>query len=254
MASITLDSKEWLKHLGQFDSAINDLTLSLSDTADALDYSVGYQTHYFTVSETYEGAITKGGTITISDLDKVCAFLRKCEGDVTFKQVSNGKTLYITNNELKMQLPVTDCISNKLVPTYESLVDASMANGWLTFGQGEYPVHGDADLSQMLRLSSLKKLLNTGADYHFTANAESGEISIHAGKQHDVRLFATTNLSNTVGPAYSVKANFGSWLLPCLAYIQPGNRQIHFGPSTALVIEQEGANSYRLLIVIDQEE
>ena len=254
MASMTLDSKEWLKHLGQFDSAINDLTLKLIEMGSQLAYSVAYQTHYFTVSESYAGAITKGGTITISDLDKVCIFLRKCSGDVTFKQISNGKTLFITNSELKMQVPVTDCISIKLTPTYEKLISDSIANMWQTFGQGSYPVHGVADLSEMLKLSSLKKLLNTGADYNVTANAESGEISIHAGKQHDIRLFATTNLNDAEGPAYSVKANFGSWLLPCLAYIEPGVSKIHFGPSTALVVEQEGVNSHRLLIVIDQEE
>ena len=236
MASMTLDSKEWLKHLGQFDSVINDLSLKVIEIGSQLAYSVGYQTHFFTVTESYAGAVTKGGTIVISDLDKVCLFLRKCSGDVTFKQISNGKTLYITNSELK------------------KLISDSTANMWQTFGQGKYPIHGDADLSEMLKLSSLKKLLNTGADYNVTANAESGEISIHAGKQHDVRLFATTNLNDAEGPAYSVKANFGSWLLPCLAYIEPGISKIHFGPSTALVVEQEGVNSYRLLIVIDQEE
>ena len=254
MASITLDSKEWLKHLGQFDSAINDLSLRIVEMGHQLAYSVGYQTHFFTVTESYEGAVTKGGTIIISDLDKVCIFLRKCSGDVTFKQISNGKTLYITNNELKMQLPVTDCTSIKLVPTYENLVSASIENMWESFGQGNYPIHGTADLSEMLKLSSLKKLLNTGADYSVKANAESGEISIQAGKQHDVRLFATTNLTDTQGPAYSVTSHYGAWLLPSLGSLEPRESKIHFGPSTALIIEQQRAGAYRLLIVIDQEE
>tara|TARA_R100000152_G_C6759493_1_gene183437 strand:+ start:157 stop:918 length:762 start_codon:yes stop_codon:yes gene_type:complete len=253
MAKMTLDSKEWLKHLGQFDG-INDLKVHLT-APSTLSYSVGYQTHYFTVSEDYDNAIEKSGEITVSDLEKVCAFLKKCSGDVTFKQLSNGKTLYIANDSLKMQIPVTDCKSTQLVPIYEGLVKKAEKNMWQTFGNDTYTVHGKAELADMLKLSSLKKLINSGSDYFITANAESGEISINAGKEHNVKLYATTKLNDAEGPAYTVRSNYGSWLLPCLAYIEAGTEsEVHFGAATGFVVEQKGDKKKRLLIVIDQEE
>ena len=253
MAKAILDSKEWLKHLGQFDG-INDLRLHLTSPS-TLAYSVGYQTHYFTVTEEYDGAVLNSGQITISDLEKVCAFLKKCSGDVTLKQMSNGKTLYIANDSLKMQMPVTDCKSIQLVPIYEGLVKKAEKNMWQSFGNDIYTVHGEAELADMLKLSSLKKLINTGSDYYITANAESGEISITAGKEHNVKLYATTKLTDAEGPAFTVRSNYGSWLLPCLAYIEDGTKsKVHFGAATGFVVEQMGEKKKRLLVVIDQEE
>jgi len=254
MASITLDSKEWLKHLGQFDG-INDLKIHVSEPS-TLSYSVGYQTHYFTVKEEYsDKVVTKGGEIVISDLEKTCAFMKKCKGGVTLKQMSNGKTLYVTNNSLKMQIPVTDCKSTQLVPIYEGLVKKAEKNMWQSFGNDTYTVHGNAELADMLTLSSLKKLIGTGSDFYISANAESGEISITAGKEHNVKLYATTKLNDAEGPAYTVRSNYGSWLLTCLAYIEAGTQsKVHFGAATGFVVEQTGEKKKRLLVIIDQEE
>ena len=69
MASITLDKKEWLKHLGQFGESVNDLKLILTESK--LSYSVGFQTHYLSVTQTYPQSVKKAGDRYISSQDKV---------------------------------------------------------------------------------------------------------------------------------------------------------------------------------------
>ena len=255
MASITLDKGEWLHHLGQFNSSMNDLKISVFESPVCIDYSAGYQTHYINVSHSYPDATAKGGTLLISDLDKACAFIKKCSGDVTLKQVSNGNTLYLSSGNLKMNLPVTDMKSTQLISTYQKLEKAAEESNWEKFGLDVYTVQGESNLRDILKLSTLKGLVDSDSDFSISANVKSGELVVAAGKAHDVKMFATSAFTKATGPKTTVKSNFGPWLLPCLSLIDTDmNSSIHFGEATGFVVHQADAVTKRLLIIIDQQE
>jgi hypothetical protein len=256
MAVITLDKKEWMKHLGQFGDNLKDLKLVLFKTPSTLGYSVAFQTYYLSVYQQYPNAVTKGGEIIISDLNKLRIFLKKCTGDITFKHMKNGRTLYVSCGSLKMNLPVTDIISTQLVPTYEALTKKAMKVEWEIFGIDAYTLHAKyVDFKDILTLSSFQSLVKKDSDFVITANAQAGELAVSAGKAHDVKVFATTNLTDVDGPEDTVSSNFGSWLLPCLGMIDESmDSNIHFGNATGLVVEQSNNAVKRLLIIIDQQE
>lgn len=255
MASITLDKKEWLYHLGQFNGSMNDLKISVLDSPVCIGYSAGYQTHFIKVYQAYPEAKAKAGNLTISNLDKVCAFLKKCSGNVTLKQIDKGQTLYVTSGSLKMNLPLTDMKSTQLVPTYEKLVKKAKDANWEKFGMDVYTLHGRTEMADILKLATLKTLVSSDSDFSVSANADSKEISVAAGKAHDVKIFATSALSDANGPKTTVKSSFGPWLLPCLGLIDASmTSRVHFGEASGLVIEQSGTNVKRLLIIIDQQE
>lgn len=254
MPTLVLDKDELLSHIGQFPQNINDLRLDLSEDAQSMTYAVGYQTHYLRVKKTFSSGIEKAGSIVISDLAKLVTFVKKCKGQVKLKQISNGKTLYVSSGNLKMNLPITDCKSTQMLPNFDKLVTKAEDVDWNTFGVDKYEVHGIANLKDFKSLSSMKNLIANNSDFKVTANAEAGEISVAVGKEHDVKIFATSELSNSRGPAHTVYSNFGPWLMPCLGLVSPSNATLHFGQATGLVVEQEKTNEERLLIIIDQQE
>jgi|19_taG_2_1085344.scaffolds.fasta_scaffold00087_20 hypothetical protein len=259
MAQITLDSKEWLAHVGQFSDVISDLVINVFETPNAIGYSAGYQTFFLNVSRAYPDAKAKAGPLTFSDLTKACAFLKKCSGDVTIKQVKNGSTLYLASGSFKLSLPVTDSKSQQLVKTYAKLVKEAKGNKWKTFGADTYTVHGRTKMSEILKLASLKNIVTKyGADYSVTMDVENEEISASAGKTHDAKIFASSTVTDVTlekKGIKTVKSNFGPWLLPCLGLVDGGTTcRFHFGDASGLVIEQTETNLKRLLIIIDQQE
>ena len=256
MAVVTLDKKEWVKHLSQFGDNLKDLKLVVFESPSTLGYSVAFQTYYLSVFQQYPNAVSKSGEIVISDLNKVKTFLKKCSGDVTLKHMKNGRTLYITCGSLKMNLPVTDMVSTQLVPTYEKLVKKATKVEWEQFGIDTYTLHAKyVDFKDILSLSSMQVLVKNDSDFVITANAQAKELAISAGKAHDVKVYATTNLTDVEGPERTLSSNFGSWLLPCLDMVDKDmDSTIHFGDATGLVIEQSNGAVKRLLIIIDQQE
>ena len=254
MPTLVLDKDELLSHIGQFPQNINDLRLDLSEDTQVMTYAVGYQTHYLRVKKTLSSGIEKAGSIIISDLDKLVAFVKKCKGQVKLKQMSNGKTLYVSCGNLKMNLPITDCKSTQMLPNFDKLVKNAEADNWRSFGVDNYDVHGITNLKDFNSISSLKRLIANNSDFKITANADAGEISVAVGKEHDVKIFATSTLDDSEGPVHSVYSNFGPWLMPCLGLVSPSPAKVHFGQATGLVVEQEGSNEERLLIIIDQQE
>ena len=254
MPTLKTEKEELLNHIGQFPQNINDLRLDVSEDTQTMTYAIGYQTHYLKVKRTLSTGIEKSGSIVISDLAKLVTFVKKCKGQVTLKQIANGKTLYVSSGNLKMNLPITDCKSTQMLPNFEKLVTKAESVDWNAFGVDKYEVHGIADLKDFKSLSSMKNLIANNSDFKVTANAEAGEVSVAVGKEHDVKIFATTELTDSRGPAHSVYSNFGPWLMPCLGLVSPSSATLHFGQATGLVVEQEKANEERLLIIIDQQE
>tara|TARA_R110002074_G_scaffold317297_1_gene487768 strand:- start:208 stop:972 length:765 start_codon:yes stop_codon:yes gene_type:complete len=254
MATLEIDRDELLSHISQFSQNINDLRIDLSADNQMMSYSIGYQTHYLRVKRTLTSGIDKAGLLIISDLAKLVTFVKKCKGQVKLKQISSGKTLYISSGNLKMNLPVTDCKSSQMTPNFEKLILNAESNEWTKFGMDNFNVHGNADLKDFKNISSLKGLIANNADFKVTANADAGEISVAVGKDHDVRIFASTSLHDSQGPSHSVYSNFGPWLMPCLGLVSPSTANVHFGQACGLVIEQDKGNEERLLIIIDQQE
>ena len=257
MASITLDKKTWLKHLGQFQSNINDLCLIVYENPSCLGYGVGYQTHFYRMFEQYPDASNvKAGKLEVSDLAKVCTFLKKCDGMVTMKQTSGGKTLYVYQGNLKLSMPVTDIKSNKIVKNYEALVKSAQEDDWDSFGADDYKVSARTKLAEIIKLSGLSSLVSKNADYRVSVDTDAGEISVSMGTQHDTKVFAVSHLSDIDAASgnHEYHSSFGPWLLPCLSLVNPNmTSRIHFGENTGLVVRQTSNTVQRLLIIIDQQ-
>lgn len=257
MAQITLDKKTWLKHLGQFQSNINDLTLIVYENPSCLGYGVGYQTHFYRMFEQYPDATNvKAGKIEISDLAKVCAFLKKCDGSVTMKQTQGGRTFYAYQGNLKMTMPVMDIKSNKIVKNYEALVKAAQEDDWGSFGQDNLKMSARTRLAEIIKLAGLSSLVSKNADFKVSVNTDSSEIAVSMGREHDTKVFAVSNLSDVDvdSGGSEFESSFGPWLLPCLSLVNPNMiSRIHFGESTGIVIRQTSNTVQRLLIIIDQQ-
>ncbi len=251
MAQITLPKREWQKHLGQFQSNVNDLSLIVYDNPVCLGYAVAYQTYFYKMFQQYPGVKVKPGRISVSDLSKVNSFLKKCDGEVTMRQADGGKTLYIINGNLKMTLPVMDVLSDKIVSNYEKLIETAGEDDWRTFGDNVHTLSATTKLTEVLRLSGLTNLVSKNADYTISAN--DSEISVSVGKQHDTRMFAVSQLEDVDGPNHTIESNFGPWLLPCLSLVDANMKsKIHFGDQCAIIIRQTNESVQRLLVIIDQ--
>ena len=112
-----------------------------------------------------------------------------------------------------------------MIPTYERLVKKAEKSMWESFGQDDYTLHGKVEMKEILKLASLKRLMDKNADFVVVANADSEELSVSAGK------------------------------LPCLSLVDNTLQStIHFGMATGLVVQQSTDVCERLLIIIDQEE
>ena len=84
---------------------------------------------------------------------------------------------------------------------------------------------------------------------------KADDYVISTGKQHTVKLFASSKLIDVEGPKHSLTSNYGPWLLPCLSLVDNTLQStIHFGMATGLVVQQSTDVCERLLIIIDQEE
>ena len=259
MPHVTLNAKEWLKHLVPL-IELPDVVIrygygggtgkGIEYPAESIEYTVAFNTHYYNCSEVYQTGVQGAGSLTFSDIPKAVAFLKKCKtDDVTIKN-SHGNRLMIQCGRRKMSIPCYDSITQQRVPTFHNLVSTMTDNGHQTFGNAVLSQSGTISMNEVLDIASLGKLVAKDSDFEVKMNQQEGEFAVKAFKTNSTSMFVSTELSEGHGTDGTVTSNFGAWLLPCLNYLDKDTDTfVHMGNGTVLVAEQED----KLLVVIDQE-
>ncbi len=252
MVELTLPPKQWLRYLTMLGENVTDVILHVNQ--NDISFKIAYMTHYLSFKETLPVTPTSTGQLVVSDLSKTSAFLKKCKNDVTIKQ-GRGNRLSLQCGSMKMTLPCFDNISSQRVPTFDRLVKASRENQWQNFGRGALDVHGTVNFDEIVKISSLGKLISSDSNFQIKANADENEFVLNAFKRNGASIFASATLENAEGPNHTAVSNFGAWLLPCICMIDTNTpAQIHFGDSTVLIIEQTTETTEKTVVIIDHEE
>lgn len=263
MPLVTLNAKEWLKHLVPL-IELPDVVIrygygggtgkGIEYPAESIEYTVAFNTHYYNCSEVYPTGIQGAGSLTFSDIPKAVAFLKKCKtDDVTIKN-SHGNRLMIQCGRKKMSIPCYDSITQQKVPTFQNLVNEmkkpAYAKECSYFGGVALTQGGEIRMNDILDIASLGKLVAKDSDFEVKMNQQEGEFAVKAFKTNSTSMFVSTELSFGEGADGTVTSNFGAWLLPCLNLLDKDiDTNVNMGNGTVLVAQQ--AN--KLLVVIDQE-
>ena len=252
MVELTLAPKQWLKYLSSLGENVTDVILHVNETD--ISFKIADMTHYLSYKETLITPVTTTGQLVISDLMKTNAFIKKCKNDVTIKQ-GRGNRLSLQCGSMKMTLPCWDNKSAQRVPTFDRLVKLSKENQWQTFGRSSLDVHGTVDFNEIVKISSLGKLISPDSNFQIKANADENEFVLSAFKRNGASIFASATLENAEGPNHTAVSNFGAWLLPCICMIDTNiPAQIHFGDSSVLIIQQTTETTEKTVVIIDHEE
>lgn len=252
MVELTLAPKQWQKYLSSLGENVTDVILHVNQ--NDISFKIAYMTHYLSFKETLTTPPASTGQLIISDLVKTNAFIKKCKNNVTIKQ-GRGNRLSLQCGNMKMTLPCFDNISAQRVPTFDRLVAASKANQWQSFGSGALDVHGVVDFSEIVKISSLGKLISNDSEFQIKVNAEESEFVLTAFKRNGASIFASATLEEAEGPNHTAVSNYGSWLLPCICMVDTNvPAKIHFGDSTVLIIEQTTETTEKTVVIIDHEE
>ena len=269
MAAVTMKAAILLKHLSSVSDAVKDLRIDVADNLSFLEaggvptlsYSFAAMTHYLEVTEEIPDAhVTSGGSLLFSDIPKSIAFLKKCKGDVTVKQLMTNRLSFASGGK-KMTVPCFEVNSSKLVGKYENLIKACEASGGTQFATATLSLSAQFNMKEIKDIASMGKLIPKDADYKVRANGDEGELMVKVAKGGNVSLFATTSLNDVdiTSEEGTIESSFGYWLLPCLSMLGDGNTKMYMGNGTPIILNQGVHENYdggssRTLVIIDQEE
>lgn len=249
MTEVIIDRKQAYGFLSSFGKNVGDLKVTFG-TIGKMTATVAFMSHYFHKEEQVEGHVKKAGTIDITELEKVCKFLKSAKGDnVTLKQLGAGKTLYVIAGSTKVQFPSsTAVVSYSKVPLIEKLIEKSVDSQWTTWHTHALEVSGTVNITDLLTISKMRGILNSSPIFRVIANAGESELAITAGKRHEARLFNTVTLTDADGPNAPIESTYGAWLMESIGLLKEGPAEIHMGSNTIFAVEQ----GKDLLVVVDQ--
>jgi len=247
MVEFTINTKQAQSFFSSFGANVDDLEIVVSSLT--LEATIAFHTHYFKKSCTLDGNVKTAGMLKISELSKVCQFIKTVKTDnVTLKQTGSGKTLYVIAGTSKLQLPVNaTIISHSRVHLVKKMLDKTIASKWESFNNKELTIRGEIEVDDLMAITKMKGILNKPS-FKIFANAEEKEFCVKAGKNHEARLFTSTVLTNPVGPNKTIESNFGPWLMTTLSLLNGGEATVHMGEATPLIVRQNDD----LLIVVNQ--
>jgi len=131
MTEVIIDRKQAYTFFSSFGRNVGDLKITFGLIGN-MSATVAFMSHYFHKEDVVEGHVKKAGTIDITELEKVCKFLKSAKSDnVTLKQLGAGKTLYVIAGSTKVQFPSsTAVVSYSKVPLIEKLIEKSIDSQW----------------------------------------------------------------------------------------------------------------------------
>mgnify|MGYP003150026431 FL=1 len=249
MTEVIIDRKQAYTFFSSFGRNVGDLKITFGLIGN-MSATVAFMSHYFHKEDVVEGHVKKAGTIDITELEKVCKFLKSAKSDnVTLKQLGAGKTLYVIAGSTKVQFPSsTAVVSYSKVPLIEKLIEKSIDSQWTMWHTHNLEVSGTVNVTDLLTISKMRGILNSSPIFRVIANAGESELAITAGKRHEARLFNTVSLVDADGPNAPIESTYGAWLMESIGLLKEGPAEIHMGSNTIFVVEQ----GKDLLIVVDQ--
>ena len=249
MTEVIIDRKQAYTFFSSFGRNVGDLKITFG-LIGKMSATVAFMSHYFHKEDVVEGHVKKAGTIDITELEKVCKFLKSAKSDnVTLKQLGAGKTLYVIAGSTKVQFPSsTAVVSYSKVPLIEKLIEKSIDSQWTMWHTHNLEVSGTVNVTDLLTISKMRGILNSSPIFRVIANAGESELAITAGKRHEARLFNTVSLVDADGPNAPIESTYGAWLMESIGLLKEGPAEIHMGSNTIFVVEQ----GKDLLIVVDQ--
>tara|TARA_Y100000361_G_scaffold150081_1_gene165202 strand:- start:604 stop:1359 length:756 start_codon:yes stop_codon:yes gene_type:complete len=249
MAEININKIQLVDFLTSFGKDIEDVKLE-ANLNNTITVEIAFISHYVRKVLSINGKVTKAGVIEISDLPKVIRFIKATNSDtIKLKQTASGKTLYVSADASKLQIPSSNTIvSYSKVPMISRLIEKAEESKWTMFHKSELSVTGTINLTDLDIVSKMRTVLDSNPVFKIVAHAGENEFSITTGKKHGVKLFTSTELKDADGPNVSIESTFGPWLMETMGILDDGDATIHFGDSTVLVIKQH----QNMLIVIDQ--
>ena len=248
MTRISVDKDELRKFILSFGWNVNDLIL------DAKEFSlvggVAMPTHFFT--QRISATVDEPGQFIISDIGKVAAFLRACDGNSITMWQKSKRPLHLSNGGTEVTLPTVDSVRSALaLPTVTKLVSESTDADWKSWAGEALNCYGLLDkTSSLVPVSQMQRVV--GKDKVYVAQFHEEQLTITGGDKTDAQMSVVLDLHNADGPAVEVSNTFGPWLPQLLSALPAGACEIYTGDGSILAFNHTEREC--LLVVIPQGE
>jgi len=248
MTRISVDKDELRKFILSFGHNVSDLML------DAKEFSlvggVAMPTHFFT--QRISATVDEPGQFVISDIGKVAAFLRACDGNNITMWQKPKRPLHLSNGGTEVTLPTIDSVRSAMaLPTVTKLVAESTEADWKSWSGEALNCYGLLEqTSSLVPVSQMQKVV--GKDKSYAAQFHEGSLTITGGDKTDAQMSVTLELHNADSPPVEVSNIFGSWLPQLLNALPAGPCEVYTGEGSVLVFNH--AEKECLLVVIPQGE
>jgi len=248
MTRVTIDRDELRKFILSFGHNVTDLIL------DAKEFSlvggVAMPTHFFT--QRISATVDEPGQFVISDISKVGAFLRACDGNSITIWQKDGRPLHLSNGGTEVTLPTVDTVrSASALPTVLRLVAQSTEDDWKSWAGEALNCYGRLeDTNSLLPVSRMQQVV--GKDKTFTSQFHEGQLTITGGERTDAQMTVVLDLLDADGPPTEVSNTFGPWLPQLLNALPAGACELYTGDGSVLALNHTEREC--LLVVIPQGE
>ena len=248
MTVLTIDRKKAVAFFSSFGANTTDLKVKVEK--DRMIGKIAFITHYLCKSIPVSD-VKDTGYFHISDLDKLCKFLKASKSDnVVLSQLSTTKSLMVSAGSSKVDFPTMSTItSSTRVRLFDDLINKADEGKWQFFSHGPLTVTGTINLSELEAVPKMRGILKNSPVFKLAVDMDDSKMGLSSGKRHEARLFTTVNIKDGDGPSIRQEAYFGPYFMDCIGLLSPTSADFKFGDGCVLVLTQ----GEDMLIVIDQE-
>lgn len=249
MAEFSISQDNFKNFISSLGKDLEDLKITVN--TGVITASVGKTTHY--IKRSMEVGVKQTGTINISDLAKLKAFVNAAKGgEITITQASKTGTLHASCGSSKLQLPTSSYIqSQDKVRLLETLISRAEESMWTSWSNCKLTHHAIVDSASLKPAGSFSKVLGGKYSCKTEFDATSSEFTIRGGNSQKGKMFVKASLTNVSAPEVSARSAFDNWLPDLLTNLPNGDINVYTGDETVLILEQ--ADTSFLMVVIDQE-
>lgn len=248
MTRVTINKDELRKFIQSFGHNVSDIRLDAKQFN--LIGAVAMPTHFFT--QRVSATVDEEGEFVISDINKVIAFLRACDGDSITVWQKPGRPLHLSNGGTEVTLPTVDTVrSATALSTVLQLVTQSDEENWKSWAGEALNCYGRLeDTTALIPVSRMQKVVGKDRVYHTCF--DNGQLLITGGEKTEAQMSVALDLLDTDAPPTEVNNTFGPWLPQLLNALPQGPCEIYTGTGSVLVLNHVEREC--LLVVIPQGE
>jgi len=248
MTVLRIDRKKAIAFFSSFGVSATDLKVKVED--NKITGKIAFITHYLRKSIPVSD-VKDTGFFHISDLDKLCKFLKASKSDdVVLSQVATTKSLMVSAGSSKVDFPTMSTItSSTRVRLFDDLITKAEEGKWQFFSHGPLTVTGTINLSELEAVPKMRGILKNSAVFKLAVDIDDKKIGLSSGKRNEARLFTSVNIKDGNGPSIRQEAYFGPYFMDCIGLLSATSTDFKFGDGCVLILTQ----GEDMLIVIDQE-